>query len=230
MTNYLKRSIAVAVCGAVFATAALAATEDSKKATSMLFEGKHIANMQVGTELLYNFVSKPSDEKALGKGYSDTIKVKVESDAAPGKKNVVVNMFSGERARDPNRLPGMDGNPMLLVFLETALGHYQQLAGGDRTYLKNMFSRRIGDSSTLTPVKLKYKGTEVDGTKVTVTPYADDAARSKMRGYEGSVFTIVLSDAVPGQFAQMISDYKNERKDAPTLVETMTLDGVGEVK
>lgn len=230
MTNYLKRSIAAAVCGAVFATAALAATEDSKKATAMLFEGKHIADMQVGTELLYNFVSKPSDEKTLGKGYSDTITVKVESDAAPGKKNVVVNMFSGERARDPNRLPGMDGNPMLLVFLETALGHFQQLAGGDRTYLKNMFSRRIGDSSTLTPVKLNYKGKEVDGMKVTVTPYADDAARSKMRGYESSVFTIVLSDAVPGQFAQMVSDYKNELKDAPTLVETMTLDGVGEVK
>lgn len=230
MTNYLKRSCAAVLCGALFATAALAATDESKKATNLLFDGKHIAAIAPGTELIYKFERLPSDEKALGAGYTDTIKVTVESDAAPGKKNVVVNMFSGERARDPNRLPGMDGNPMLLVFLETALGHFQQLAGGDRTYLKNMFSRRIGDSSTLTPVKLDYKGQEVEGVKVTVTPYAEDGARSKMRGYEGSVFTIVLSEAVPGKFAQMVSDYKNSLKGGPSLVEKMTLEGVGEVK
>lgn len=230
MMTYLKRFAAGAFCGTLFVTMAMAATEQSKKATNMLFEGKHISAIAAGTELTYQFKRAPSDEKALGQGFTDVIKVKIESEAEPGKKNVVVSMFSGERARDPNHLPGMDGNPMLLVFLDTALGHFQQLAGGDRTYLKNKFSRSIGDTSTLTPVKIDYKGAEVDGFKVTIVPYAEDPERSKMRGFEGSIFTIVLSDAVPGKFVEMTSNFTNTQKGAPTLVETMTLDGVGEVK
>lgn len=229
MTNMMKRCAALVLCGALLMTAAQA-TEESKKASQMLFDGKHIATLAPGTELTYKFERIPSSEKLLGAGYSDTIKVKIESEASPGKKNVVVNMFTGARALDPNRLTNMDGNPMLVVFLETALGHFQQLAGGDRSYLKNVFSRSLGDSSKMTPVKLSYKGSEVDGVKITVSPYADDPSKSKMQGFEGSEFSIILSPKVPGEFAQMIANYKNAQPSAPTLLEKMTLDGVGDVK
>ena len=63
-----------------------------------------------------------------------------------------------------------------------------------------------------------------------MTPYAEDEARAKMRGYEGAVFTIVLSDKIPGYLAQMISSYGNTGKDAPVLEERTTLDGVGAVQ
>jgi hypothetical protein len=230
MKTYLSRSVVIALIGAMLSTAALAATEESKKATNLLFEGKHIANVAPGTELVYKFERLPSNEKVLGPGFTDTITVKVESDAAPGKKNVVVNMFTGDRAHDPNHLTDMDGNPMLLVFLETALGHFQLLAGGDRGYLKSQFTHGIGDTSTLAPVKISYKGAEVDGYKVTVIPFVADPAKARMHGFEGSVFTLVLSDKIPGKFAQMVSDYKNSQTGGPELVEKMTLEGVGDVK
>lgn len=230
MLKSLSGFTMTAIFAVMLASTARAASEDSKKATDMLFEAKHIASVSAGTELVYKFERKPSDEKVLGPGYSDDIKVMVESDGAEGKKNVVVSMFTGDRAREPNRITDMDGNPMLVVYLDTALGHFQQLAGGDRSYLKNRFSKSIGDASSLSPVKISYKGQVVDGYRVTVTPFADDPARAKMRGFEGSVFTITISDKIPGQFAQMIANYSNTQKDSPTLVETTTLDGVGEVQ
>jgi hypothetical protein len=77
-----------ALLAATLGSSAQAAGEDSKKATDMLFETKHIATVAAGTELAYKFERKPSDEKVLGAGYSDDIKLKVEGDGAPGKKRL----------------------------------------------------------------------------------------------------------------------------------------------
>jgi hypothetical protein len=213
----------------IFPNAAGAAGETPKPA-DILFERPHIALVAAGTVLDYKFVRKPSDEKALGPGFTDDITVTVESDGAPGKKNVLVKMYSGDRAREPQRITDMDGNPMLIVYLDNAVSHFRQLAGGDGAYLKGMFSRYLANGATIAPVKIMYKGQEVDGYQVTSTPYADDPAKAKMNGYEDAKFTIALSDKIPGYFAQMVSTYTSTDKTAPSLLETTTLDGVGAVK
>jgi hypothetical protein len=212
------------------APTAAAATEDSKKATTMLFDTPHIASVPAGTTFIYKNERVPSNEEVLGKGFTDDITVDVESDGAPGKKNVVVKVYSGERARDPQRITDMDGNPMLVVFLDNALGRFQQLAGGDRNYLKHKISKSIGDESTLTPVKISYNGSDVEGYRVQVKPFANDPSRAKMRGFEVAEFSLVISDKIPGHFAQMIANYSNTQKDSPTMVDTMTLQGVGDIK
>lgn len=204
--------------------------EDTPRPTDILFNRPHIASVAAGTVLDYKFVRKPSDEKALGAGFTDDITVKIESDGAPGKKNVLVQMYTGDRARDPQRITDMDGNPMLVVYLDGAVSHFRQLAGGDSAYLKNMFSKYLADGATIAPAKILYKGQEVDGYQVTATPYANDPARAKMNGFENATFKIALSDKIPGYFAQMVSDYTSTDKSAPSLLETTTLEGVGAVK
>jgi hypothetical protein len=209
---------------------ATAGAEDMPKPVDILFNRPHIASVSAGTVLDYKFVRKPSNEKLLGAGFSDDIKVTVESDADAGKKNVVVQMYTGDRAREPQRIAGMDGNPILVVCLDTAVAHFRQLAGGDSAYLKNSFSRYLANDATIAPVKISYKGQEVDGYQITATPYSNDASKSKMGGFENATFKIALSDKIPGYLAQMVSDYGNTDKSAPTLIETTTLEGVGEVK
>src|SRR6185312_15067660 len=204
--------------------------EDVPKPSDILFNRPHIASVTAGTVLDYKFVRKPSNEKLLGVGFTDDITVKIESDGAPGKKNVLVQMYTGDRAREPQRITDMDGNPMLVVYLDGAVSHFRQLAGGDAAYLKGMFSRYLANGATIAPVKIMYKGQEVDGYQVTATPYADDPAKAKMNGFEDAKFTIALSDKIPGYFAQMVSNYTSTDKTAPSLLETTTLDGVGAVK
>lgn len=229
----LKSIVATATAAALavsLSTAAAAASEDSKKATVMLFETPHIAGIKPGTKFVYKNERKPSDETQLGKGFTDDITVDVESEGAPGKKNVLVKLYSGDRAREPQRITDMDGNPMLVVFLDNALARFGQLAGGNRAYLKNMISRSIGDHSTLTPVKIAYNGSDVDGFRVVVKPFENDPSRAKMRGFENSEFTIVISEKIPGHFAKMIANFANTQKNAATLLDTITLEGVGEIK
>lgn len=229
MSRLLASAAAIVVAGAIGAAGAGAATEINP-AVEILFEAKHITAVQPGTELVYKFERKPSDEKVLGLGFTDDIKVKIESEATEGRKNVLVQLYSGERARDPQRITEMDGNPMLVVYLDNAVAHFRELAGGDRAYLKNTFSSDIAKSGKLEPATITYKGEQVAGYRVTVTPYVDDPARAKMRGFEGAKFSIFLSEKIPGYFAKMVSQYTNTGKEAPTLEEVTTLEGVGEVK
>lgn len=208
----------------------VAGASDTPKPTDILFNRPHISKIAAGTVLDYKFMRKPSNEQVLGAGYTDDITVTIESDASEGKKNVLVQMFTGDRARDPQRITGMDGNPMMVVSLDSAVAHFRQLAGGDAAYLKNTFSRYLAAKATIAPVKILYKGEEVDGYQITATPYADDPAKSKMGGYENATFKIALSEKIPGYMARMVADFSNADKAAPTLLETTTLEGVGDVK
>lgn len=195
-----------------------------------LFDAKHIVGLTPGAELVYKFERKPSDEAVLGQGFTDTINIKIENDAKDGKKDVQIQIYTGERAREAQKITEMDGNPVLIVYLDNAVAHFRELAGGDRAYLKNTFSKHLGTQATVEPVTISFKGADLPGYKVVATPYVNDPARSKMRGYEGAVFTLYVSDKIPGHFAKMTSNFVNAVKDAPRLDEITTLDGVGEIK
>ncbi|MFT3730707.1 MAG: hypothetical protein QM780_04665 [Hyphomicrobium sp.] len=229
MPTFSFRVAGLSVVAATCISGASMATE-APKPTDILFERPHIASVAPGTNLVYKFERKPSNPKLIGDGFTDDITVTVESDGAPGKKNVRVQVFTGDRARDPQEITDMDGNPMLIVFLDNAVSHYRLLAGGDSMYLKGMFKKSLAEDSQIAPVKIDYKGQQVDGYRVSLKPYINDPAKGKMNGFEGSVFTIALSDKIPGYFAKMVSDYTNTDKNAPTLEETTTLEGVGDVK
>lgn len=229
MPSFMRRGAKLIALLLVCSVPAIAA-ESVPSAKDVLFNRAHIAEVAPGTVLDYKFVRKPSDEKMLGAGFSDDIKVTVEGDGAPGKKNVRVDVYSGDRAREPQRITDMDGNPVLVVFLDNAVAHFRQLAGGDGAYLKNMFSQYLGTGATVAPVKISYKGQDVDGYQIKAMPYEKDPAKTRMNGYENAVFTIALSDKIPGYFAEMVSTFKSTDATAPSLIETTTLDGVGEVK
>lgn len=230
MPKFSFRKIGFAALAVTCLTAAGAVAEDMPKPTDILFERPHIASVAPGTNLVYKFVRAPSDPKTMGEAFSDNITVTVESNGAPGKKNVRIQIYSGDRAREPQEVTDMDGNPMLIVYLDDAVSHFRLLAGGDSAYLKSMFKKSLAQDAKIAPVKIDYKGQTVDGYRVSLTPYINDPAKARMNGFEGSTFTIALSDKIPGYFAKMVSDYTNTDKKAGTLKETMTLEGVGDVK
>jgi hypothetical protein len=229
MTHFFLRGVVLAAL-AVTSMSAQSSAADTPKPTDILFERPHIASVAPGTNLVYKFERKPSNPKAIGDGFSDDITLTVESDGAPGKKNVRLQIYSGDRAREPQEITDMDGNPMLIVYLDNAVSHFRLLAGGDPAYLKGMFRQRLAEDAKIAPVKIDYKGQSVDGYRVSLTPYLNDPAKTRMNGFEGSTFTIALSDKIPGYFAKMVSDYTNSNKDGPSLEETTTLEGVGDVK
>lgn len=215
---------------AVLQAFAASAAAQSPAATELIFDHQHLANVKAGDELVYNFARKVTGEERAGKGFNDEIKLKIEDVDKEGKKNVALQIFSGERAREVQKITELTINPVFVVGMQQALASFRLMAGGDLSYLKHRFSVNLRDKSKVEPVKLDYKGETVDGFKIEVAPFDNDPSVAKMRGYEVSRFTFVVSAQVPGEIAEMISATKSNAQDSVSFEETTTLAGFGGVK
>lgn len=193
-------------------------------AVDLLFEAKHIDGLDKGAELKYHFERKVSDEKLLGAPFTDDISIKV-MDVTPAGRQLLMQIFTGERARDPQNVPDFTGNPLLVLFLDRSVNNYSLLGGGDKPYLKGVFRKSFLDKAKVEPAKVEYAGKTVDGFKITVVPYEGDRNAAKMQGYERSKFTFLLSPAVPGHFVEFISVLESTQEKLPRIEERMAIDG-----
>lgn len=211
--------------------AAPAAAEAGKlSAVDILFEAKHLELLGKGAEVAYRIQRTVSDPKMLGEPFSDDIRIGVNAVDPAGKREVVIKIFSGERARDPRVETDMTGNPILVFFLDRSVANFGLVGGGNRNYLKQQFRDALRDRAQVDKVKVDYGGKAVDGFRIVVTPYAEDKNARRMLGYEGSRFTFVVSDKVPGYFVDMASVFESTNKEAPRFEERITLQGTGAVK
>ena len=228
---FLKFKGAVLSCALLLAPAlALAETAITSKTSEVLFDPPHLTLVEKGSEVKYKFERKVSDEKLAGPGYTDEITVGVFKVAADGKRDVSLQVFSGDRARAAWSETGMTGNPLLLWYLDQCINQFRAVAGGDRDFLKNTFKISLRDKSTYENVKAEYGGKQVDATRITVVPFVDSKDAKKMRGYEKSKFSILLSPAVPGYFLEMASDYESTESGLAVVNEKINLVGVGAAK
>lgn len=194
-------------------------------AVDVLFERKHLDALEKGTELAYRFERTVSDPKLLGEAFSDDIKIGVNKVSDAGRE-LAVQIFSGERARDLQTIPDMTGNPLLVVFLDRSVLNMSRLSGAQGPYLKGAFRTALREKATIEPTKIDYAGKTVDGYKIALAPYASDPNASKLQGYEGSRFSFVVSEAVPGHFVELISIFESTMPEMPKLEERITVAGV----
>ena len=224
----LSAIIAAAVIGLSLPLAmAPASLAELAKPSSVdiLFERKHLANVDAGADLDYRFQRTVSHPEILGQPFSDDIHVQVKKVGTDGTRDVVIKVFSGERAREPQPIEGLTGNPILVVFLDRAVSSFLAVAGGKVPYLKDRFRTALRERATVEPVKVLLGDKTVEAHRVTVIPYAGDLNASKMRGFENSRFSFVVSEAVPGQFVELLATYENTEKVAPRLEERTLMIG-----
>jgi hypothetical protein len=213
-----------AVAGLVSATPA-AAAEEIQGVRDILFESDHLDDVAQGVELKYTFERNVSEPKLLGPEYTDEIKVAIAKVHDDGKRDVDVDVFSGDRARDTRHLPGMTANPILVFYLDRAVSNFAMLAGGSKGYLKNRFRLALRTTAKIEPAKIDYNGKVVEVYHVWVKPYVNDTNKEKMSGYENARFDVFVSDEVPGFLVEMKSKFESAAPGAPELDERIVLDG-----
>ncbi|MGL4397179.1 MAG: hypothetical protein ACRCS9_11615 [Hyphomicrobium sp.] len=225
----LVASLALAVTMAVGTAPVGAADAEVPKATPLIFERQHLNNTNAGDEIIYKFERKSSNEATAGASFNDTINLKI-AEVKDGKRNVELRIYTAERAREVQKITELSINPMFVVTMQQAVASYRLLAGGDFAYLKNRFSKSMAEQSRVEPLKIDYKGQQVDAYRVSMEPYKSDPNTSKMRGYEVSEFSLIVSEKVPGEIVEVNSVIKSSAKDAPMFEERTTIDGFGGVK
>lgn len=205
------------------ATATAAAVADTPTAVDILFERKHLSNLSGGEKLVYRFQRAVSDPKSLGEPFSDDVDLTIRKAEDDGRRDVVLQVFHGDRARPTQDLPDMTGNPILVFFLDRAVNNMTQVASGNRNYFKGKFRDALREKAKIEPLQIDFEGKKVDAFKVTVLPYEGDPNALRMLGYEGSKFSFVVSNAVPGQFVEFSAHFESPVPDSPKLDEQLTL-------
>jgi hypothetical protein len=198
-------------------------------AMNVIFEHKHLSNVDQGVALGYRFNRIVSNPQLLGEPFSDEITMKVVGVRPTGEKDVDLQIYTGERARELQNIPSVTINPMFIVYFDMSVSTLKQLTGAKYGFLKAVFSDGFKDKAKIEPMKLAYKGKTIDAYRITMAPYVGDPHANTMQGYDVSKFTMVVSNDVPGEVVQLSSLYESSEKAAPKLEERITLDGA-EVK
>lgn len=189
----------------------------------ILFARPHLSGVPSGAELTYRLERSPSDAKRLGAPFSDDIKLVVRSDPASGLRDIELQIFTGERARESMSMTGLTGNPVLVIFLDRAVSNMAQLTGGSAPYFKGRLRLGLRDKATAEATKVEFEGRMLDAKRIVVRPFADDAMAARMLGYEGSHFEFLVSEAAPGMLLDMTSRFVSTLPDAPKLEERIFL-------
>ncbi len=227
----MTRTILAALMTAVVlaSPAATAGAADVKKASQIIFESQHLEKTTKGDELVYDFSSKPSDEKLAGAGFKDVISVKI-MDVVNGKRAVEMQIYTGDRARELQKMPELTINPIFVVSMQQAMATYARMSGGDFNYLKTRFSKVLDQKGTVEPLKIDYKGQTHDAFRISITPFTEDAAVAKMKGYEISTYSMIVSPTVPGEFVESVSVIKSKEADKFGFEDRTAIAGFGGVK
>jgi hypothetical protein len=189
----------------------------------ILFVQPHLSGVPSGTELTYRLERLPSDEGRLGPPFGDDIKLTVKSAPASGARDVELQVFTGDRAREPVSMTEMTGNPVLVIFLDRAVSNMAQLTGGSVPYFKGRLRLGLRDKATAEPTSVVFEGRTLDAKRIVVRPFIDDALATRMLGYEGASFEFLVAEGAPGMLLEMTSRFASSLPDAPKLEERIFL-------
>ncbi len=199
------------------------ARADKYEAADLIFQNRHLDLVQKGATVAYKFEHAVSDEKLMGKSFTDDIKIAVTDVNATGQRILDVTVFTGDRQRPVQNYDGLTINPVFIWFLDKCVENFRTVAGGKQPYLKGRMKEAFVEKPTLEDVKIEFGGKTIDAKKVTIEPFATDPNKHKMQGYENSKFSFVMSKDIPGYFYELTSEMVSTQPGAGKLNDRLKI-------
>ena len=179
-------------------------------AASILFEAPALTGVPTGTTLIYRL-----ERTAAGSGAGahdgapgplpsiSTVELSLNLDAETGGREAKIDIVTGERRQTAGSFPSVVGNPVLLVLLERDVGEMSRTLHGSPYYIRNRIREALGETTLAEPARMTFSGREVEGWRVSVTPFAQDRNRDKLREYAAKRYEFLLSNEVPGSLYEV---------------------------
>jgi hypothetical protein len=202
---------------------------DEPSAQSLLFDANYLLPLTAPSRLVYAYSHKSEDPERFGKGFDDEVALKLSaSTAGGGEKDVLLDMFTGERERILGPLTRVSGNPVVMMFLERDVTQMNMHVGGQTVYFRNVIRLAFREHAKLEPATFSWNGKQVSGTKIVIQPFLGDPNGDRMALFRTKTYEFIVSDAVPGGIYEIRSTVGDDRPDAkaPVLDTTLTLKGL----
>lgn len=198
--------IAALLLAGTLALPALAAGDappvDISVAERRLFIDNHFKDLRGKIGLDYVFEKRGTLEAPL----DDSAHVEVGRTEADGARSVQIDYLHGpHQVKLPS--PGrVEGNPVILFFLEREVREMKRRTGGSELYFRKRMRMALAGAAEVTPVKRKVGAREVDAIEIRIAPFRDDPMRSRYDALADKTYLLTLSEAVPGQVVELSTE------------------------
>ena len=224
-----KAAEAVTVKGATLGRVGEGAAVDAEQfefaaAEVKLWLDSHLENIEKPSHLRYEFVKSGSYEE----GFTDSVNLYITAINADGTRQARLEFFSADRRQQVNadNVTDITGNPVLVAYMQGDVYEMSRLTGGSWRYFQRRVKLAFAQTARIEEVTFRYRGEEVRGEKISITPYLSDPRRRQFEEFAVKSYEFILSDSVPGKLFQ-IKTVVPDRDDPerPLLQEVLTLRG-----
>jgi hypothetical protein len=195
---------------------------DFSPAERLLFMTPQLQTLQAPTQLRYTFSRTGSLEEA----FADRVTVALSARAEGGCCDAKGAFLSGARKVQVPDVPGAEGNPVILYFLEHDVREMKRLTGGSENHFRKRLRMAIYQGAEVRDATMRYRGRTVKGKEIVFSPFLDDPNRPKYEKFANKRYRFLLSTAVPGGVYAIRTQIGAEGLLAkPLMVEELLIDG-----
>jgi hypothetical protein len=201
MRSFVRLAQVAALALLAAGLAGPAAADDSppiSRAETLLFMTNHMKQLSTPSRLHYAF----SKTGTLEPGFKDTIDIDITSQA-DGSKKGAAKFFNGEHNISYPDVEHVEGNPVVMFFLEREIREMSRLTGGKPNYFRKRIRLALSDSASIKPVEVSYGGHAFAAQQITITPYRDDPMSAKFERMVPKRYVFTISEQVPGEVYQI---------------------------
>ena len=197
------------------------AAEDFSAAERAIFMADQLGNIHPPTQLRYAFQKAGS----LEAGFQDSVTVSLRAQPDGSCCAASGEFLTGARKVPLPDVDNAKGNPVVLYFLEHDIREMNRLTKGSQNYFRKRIRMTVYQGATVKPTTFRFKGHDVAGQEVTVSPYLDDPNRFRYEKLAGKEYRFMLSDAVPGGVYGIRTQIGGAAGAPPLVTEEMLIEG-----
>ena len=198
------------------------AANDFSAAEQAIFIENHLGKLKPPLTLQYRYRKTGTLEGAFDDKVDVMLKARDDGSCCAAS----AQFLTGPRAMRQPEMDGVEGNPVVLYFLERDIHEMQRLTKGKANYFRKRIRMAIYQGATIHAVTLPYRGHPIEAQEISISPYLDDPNRSRYEDLANKQYVFLLSKAVPGGIYGIRTRIDGKSADAPPLiVEEMFIDG-----
>lgn len=183
------------------------------EAEKRLFKSDHLANVEAPKTLHYRFERRGTLQPAVDDDATLAVTI------VEGKRRTEADFLHGEQRMDLPPISDVDGNPVLLHFLERELREMNRQTKGSVSYYRKRIRMALAADPPVTDIHVDYRGRQIAAQRIRVDPYLDDPARNRYPAFASRFYTLILSKDIPGEIYQLRAELLEPGKDgAPASV------------
>ena len=195
---------ALALAAPAMVTPALVTPAQAGPASERVFSNAALNLVQADQYVQYSHVREGSAGESLNPIPDGQIRVAVRTGADKARE-AVVTMGPAGKLKPVSVWPVSSGNPILPIFLESALRAMARTTGGSSFYIRNRIKESLGSGGTMTDVQVTVDGNQVAATEIVFVPFKADKNRDRMGDFKDLTLTFVVSEQTPGDIVRFVA-------------------------